>query len=212
MVNNTNKTFKIKRGCVIGRINAIDETTIEPSTMEATNNKAFQDPMTELNVPPEHRPRIERLVDQNSNLFASTDADLGHASAIQMKIDTGNHPPIKMKPYRASLNKRKIVDKAIDDMLDSNIIRRSKSHWSFPIVVVHKKDGSKIFCVDFRQLNKITKTNWPLRLIDDLLDQLGKASYFTSLDLKSRYWQVQMQEQDKEKTAFCVTEDCLNLM
>lgn len=70
-------------------------------------------------------------------------------------------------------------------------------------VVVDKKDGSKRFCVDFRQLNKITKTNsWPLPLIDDLLDQLGKALYFTSLDLKSGYWQVQIQEQDKEKTTF----------
>lgn len=88
-------------------------------------------------------------------------------------------------------------------MLDSNIIRRSKSPWSFPIVVVDKKDGSIRFCVDFRQLNKITKTNsWPLPLIDDLLDRLGKASYFISLDLKFRYWLVQMQEQDKEKTAF----------
>lgn len=153
-----NNTFKIKRGCVIERINAIDETSIEPSSMEATNNKAFQDPMTELNVPPEHRPRIERLVDQNSDLFASTDADLGHTSATQMKIDTGNHPPIKMKPYRTPLNKRKIEDKAIDDMLDSNVIRRSKSPWSFPIVVVDKKDGLKRFCVDFRQLKKITKT------------------------------------------------------
>lgn len=115
--------------------------------------------MTEHNVPPEHRPRIERLVDQNSDLFSSTDADLGHTSAIQMKIDTGNHSPIKMKPYRTPLNKRKIIDKAIDDMLDSNIIRRSKSSLSFPTVVVDKKDGSKRFCVDFRQLNKITKTN-----------------------------------------------------
>lgn len=70
LVNNTNKTFKIKRGCVIGRINAIDETSIEPSTMEATDNKASQDPMTEFNVPPEHRPRIERLVDKNNDLFA----------------------------------------------------------------------------------------------------------------------------------------------
>lgn len=76
-----------------------------------------------------------------------------------------------MKPYRTPLNKRKIVDKAIDDMLDSNIIRRSKSLWSFPIVVVDTKDGLNRlrFCVDFRQFNKITKTNY---LIDDLLDQL----------------------------------------
>ena len=88
-------------------------------------------------------------------------------------------------------------------MLGANIIRRSKSPWSFPIVVVDKKDRTKRFCVDFRQLNKVTKSNsWPLPLIDDLLDQLGDASYFTSLDLKSGYWQVLMSEEDREKTAF----------
>ena len=60
-----------------------------------------------------------------------------------------------------------------------------------------------MFCVDFKQLNKFSKYNsWPLTLIDDLLDQLGDASYFTSLDSKSGYWQVLMSEKDCEKTAF----------
>lgn len=108
-----------------------------------------------------------------------------------------------MKPYRTLLNKRQIVDKAIDDMLNAKIIRRSNSPWSFPIVVVDKKDGSKRFCVDFRQLNKVTKFNsYPLPLIDDILALLGGSKYFTTLDLKSGYWQVLVQEKDKEKTAF----------
>lgn len=68
--------------------------------MKATGSKTSQDPTTDLNVPLEHRQRIERLVNKNNDLFASTDEDLGHTSTIQMKIDTGNHPPIKMKPYR----------------------------------------------------------------------------------------------------------------
>jgi len=71
------------------------------------------------------------------------------------------------------------------------------------VVIVDKKDGTKRFCVDFRRLNKITKTNsYPLPIIDDILALLGKARYFTSLYLKSGYWQVLMDEQDKEKTAF----------
>ena len=66
-----------------------------------------------------------------------------------------------------------------------------------------KKDGSQRFCVDFRQLNKITNPILhPLPLTDDILARLWKAQYFTTLDLKSRYWQVLMDEEDKEKTAF----------
>ena len=69
--------------------------------------------------------------------------------------------------------------------------------------IVDKKDRSKIFCVDLRALNKVTKSNfYPLPLIDDILALLGQAKYFTSLDLKSGYWQVLTDDNDKEKTAF----------
>ena len=70
-------------------------------------------------------------------------------------------------------------------------------------MVVDKKDGSKRFCVDFRRLNKITKPiSYPLPLIDDILALLGKAKFFTSLDLKQGCFQVGMDERGKEKTAF----------
>jgi len=73
----------------------------------------------------------------------------------------------------------------------------------FPVVVEDKKDGSKRFCVDFRQLNKITEPiSYPLTVTDDILARLGKAKYFTTMDLKSGYWQVLMDETDREKTAF----------
>ena len=91
-------------------------------------------------------------------------------------------------------------------MLDADIIRKSRSPWYFPVVFVDKNDkrgGSKRFCVHFRKLNQVTKKNsYPLPLIDDILALLGKAKYFTSLDLKSGYWQVVMDEQDKERTYF----------
>ena len=120
-----------------------------------------------------------------------------------MQIDIGNNVPIKMKPYRTPIKNREVIDKAINEMLDADVIKRSRSPWSFPEVIVDKKDGSKRFCVDFRKLNQITKKNsYPLPLIDDILALLGKAKFFTYLDLKSGYWQVAMDEKDKEKTAF----------
>ena len=71
--------------------------------------------------------------------------------------------------YRVPLNKREIIDKAVKEMLDAKIIERSQSPWSFPLVVVKKKDGSDRMCVDFRTLNKIVKpVSFPLPLIDDI--------------------------------------------
>ena len=85
-----------------------------------------------------------------------------------MKIETGTQQPIKLKQYRTPIQKIDVIDKALDEMLDANVIRRSKSPWSFPVVIVEKKDGPKRFCIDFRKLNQITKPNYyPLPLIDD---------------------------------------------
>ena len=81
-------------------------------------------------------------------------------------------PPIKLRPYRVPLSFRKEVDQNIENMLNANVIKRSKSPWSFPLVVVQKKAGTSRMCVDFRKLNKITKTmSYLLPLIDDILAQ-----------------------------------------
>ena len=120
-----------------------------------------------------------------------------------MHIDVGVNQSINMRHYRTPIKNREVIDKAIDEMLDADVIRRSRSPWSFPVVIVDKKDGSKRFCIDFRKLNQITKKNsYPLPLIDDILALFGKSKFFTSLDLKSGYWQVAMDVKDKEKTAF----------
>lgn len=76
-------------------------------------------------------------------------------------------------------------------MQENGVIQASKSPWSSPVVLVQKKDGSLRFCIDYRELNSVTKADtFPLPRIDNLLDQLGKAKYFLTLDLASDFWQI----------------------
>ena len=83
------------------------------------------------------------------------------------------------------------------------MIEPSASPWSSPIVLVRKKDGSTRFCVDYRKLNEVThKDSYPLPRIDDTLEALCGAKFFSALDLRSGYWQVQLDDRFKEETAF----------
>ena len=203
IVNNTNKFIKIYRHGLLAKISRIQNNVASVNSVIQNKNCETKLDLNYLDVPEQYRSKIEKLVLKNQDLFASKDSELGHTDTIKMQIDIGNNVPIKMKPYRTPIKNREVIDKAINEMLDADVIKRSRSPWSFPVVIVDKKDGSKRFCVDFRKLNQITKKNsYPLPLIDDILALLGKAKFFASLDLKSGYWQVAMDEKDKEKTAF----------
>ena len=76
-----------------------------------------------------------------------------------------------------------------------------RSPWSSPIVLVKKKDGTLHFCVHYRRLNSVTKGDtFPLPRMDDILDQLGDCKFFSTLDLKSDYWQIRVHPDSQEKT------------
>ena len=204
VTNSTGKFIRIRRHGPIAKVEQLTGQGLAEvnSVIKGQKFDSTMD-LKDLHVADKYRDNIEPLILRNSDLFASKDTELGHTDTVRMKIDTGSADPIKLRPYRTPLNNRKIIDETIDEMLDAKVIRRSRSPWSFPVVIVDKKDGSKRFCVDFRKLNQVTKKNsYPLPVIDDILALLGKAKYFTSLDLKSGYWQVLMNESDKEKTAF----------
>ena len=165
IVNETNKCYRLRGGSVVGKARPLD-TNVEP--MEVDQPEETEEDA--IDVPEKHRRNITRLVKKNNDLFAKKDKYLGHTSTVKMRIDYQGHRPLKNIPYRTLLNKRNIVDKAIDEMLEAKVIEISQSPWSFPLVVVKKKDGSDKMCVDFRTLNKIVSpVSFPLPLIVDIL-------------------------------------------
>ena len=128
---------------------------------------------------------------------------------VKHQIDTGSHPAISRPPYRQSPARRKLTQELVKGLLDLSIVRPSSSLWASPVVIVQKKTGDLRFCVDYRKLNEITrKDQYPLPHIQDSLDYLGEAKFFSSLDLKSGYYQIELNEEDKPKTAF-ITPDGL---
>ncbi|CAH8528218.1 unnamed protein product [Schistosoma turkestanicum] len=126
-------------------------------------------------------------------------------NTVQHPIFTGDHMPVRQPPRRVPVHYRPQLDSMIKDMLDKKIIVPSSSPWASPIVLVKKKDSSLRLCIDYRRLNAITKRDsFPLPRIDSTLDALHGACWFSTLDLASGYWQVEVRPQDRKKTAFIV--------
>ena len=101
------------------------------------------------------------------------------------------------------------MDQLVAEMLKQEVIEPSTSPWASPLVLVRKKDGGLRFCVDYRKLNRVTRLDeFPLPRIDDTLDLLAGARYFTTLDLASGYWQVRMDPTSKEKTTYMNSPKC----
>ena len=111
--------------------------------------------------------------------------------------------PFRLKPYPLSEEKKQIVNTQIAEMLRTGVIIPSNSNYSSPIVIVKKKDGTPRFCVDYRRLNSMTLDETSqLPSIADTLKELGQAKVFTTLDLKSGYWQIPIHPGSRHLTAF----------
>lgn len=147
------------------------------------------------------------LLNTYRDCFALDTSELGISNVSEMHIKLNDQSPVAYKPYRLSYKEREIVRGLINELLESKIIQESNSSYASPIVLVRKKNGEYRLCIDYRALNKKTvKDSYPMPVIDDQLDRLNGKRFFTSLDLKSGYYQIPVAESSRHLTAF-VTPD-----
>ena len=144
----------------------------------------------------------EMLMDHHK-AFSLEEDERGETDLIQLEIDTGGAPPKRQRPRRMPFSVREQVSRQVKKMQEDGVIQPSNSPWASPIVLVRKKDGTHRFCIDYRELNAVTRQDtFPLPRVDDLLDQLGDTRFFSTLDLAAGYWQIKFHPDSREKTAF----------
>ena len=202
--NHRPEPLQLHAGQSIGALEVVhlaEAPTSAPTSSMHSTSSPCQPPLPE-NLSPLQQQQLTELFKEYQDVFSQGDEDLGNTPLLEHGIET--HGPPLRQPYRRQNPAVRREEMAqVQQMLSSSVIRPSNSPWASPVVMVRKKDGSLRFCVDFRQLNAATvKDAHPLPRIDDLLDALHGAKWFSTLDLKSGYWQVPIAEQDKEKTAF----------
>ena len=210
ILNLTDKEKRIKKGASIAVCEPVQ------SVLSLKENPGQQQPAAKL---PKHleelyqasidgltraqQTQVCNLLSEFPDVFSQGPQDLGRTDLVQHRIDTRDASPIRQPPRRLPLAKQQDASKAVEDMEKDGVIESSSSPWASPIVLVKKKDGSTRFCVDYRKLNSVTrKDSYPLPRIDDTLEALSGATWFSTLDLKSGYWQVEVHPSDREKTAF----------
>lgn len=156
-------------------------------------------------IVPEQKNHILRVLENVANVFRDKP---GLTAVAEHRINTGSARPIFQNPYPLAQDKLREVRTLVQEMLDAGYIEPSDSPWASPIVLVKKKNGKTRFCVDYRRLNNLTADDrFPLPLISSIIQKVGQAGIWTTLDLASGYWQMRVAVEDRPKTSF-ILEGC----
>ena len=151
----------------------------------------------------EWKDRVTQSLKAYADVFAQDDLDFGHASKVRHHINLKDETPFKQKSRPIHPNDYEAVRKHLQTLLNAGVIRESESPYSSPIVVVRKKNGDVRLCVDYRKLNALTiRDAYALPNLEEAFSALAGSKWFSVMDLKSGYYQIEMEERDKTKTAF----------
>ena len=187
-------------------VKELDETnpTVKIRSIQSSLEADIDSLLRDHELSPGDSAQLRELLRKYHDVFAWKDSELGFTDRVQHEIHLTQDTPVAQAYRRVPPSCLQEVRAHINDLLERKIISPSSSPYASPIVIVRKKSGELRLCVDYRKLNAVSrKDSFPLPRIDESLDALGGAQFFTSLDLASGYYQIKMADEDKAKTAFC---------
>ena len=207
LLNVNSKDILLKKKQVVGYV--VEEEKLKVAKVESFDyhegktQHAFKKCTISDNLTEEQKNSMKKLLSRNDDLFAVDPKKPNTTNFVQHRILTGDSQPIYSKPRRIPFAWEEDVNAQVEQMWKNGIIRPSSSPWNSPIILVDKKDNTKRFVCDYRNLNSVTKKDtYPLPHIHDVIDKMHGSIYWSSLDAASAYWAMPIREVDKEKTAF----------
>uniref|UniRef100_A0A3B3BNF8 Gypsy retrotransposon integrase-like protein 1 n=1 Tax=Oryzias melastigma TaxID=30732 RepID=A0A3B3BNF8_ORYME len=179
------------------------EQSIRRPPAETTQASPLQYDFKDSPISSEWKQRIIHKLNSVHEVFAKHELDFGKTDKVRHQIKLSDPTPFKQRPRPIHPQDVDAVRSHLQDLLETGIIRESDSPFASPIVVVRKKDGGVRLCIDYRKLNLQTiKDAYALPKLEESFSALSGSKWFSVLDLKSGYYQIEMEEADKEKTAF----------
>ena len=203
LLNTTGKSKTINQHTTLATVDVPDDITDRPGD-SIPEDELFN--LDNSALYGDNRETFMQMLHRNRWAFAKDMSELGHFKDLPMKIEIepGQVTPTT-RPYRASPRMQGSIDEQIKELLDAGVIEESNSQYSSPIVMAKKKSGSYRLCVDYRRLNAMSlKRPFPLRTREHLFNLVAyqKPVIFTSLDMLSGYFQVDLEKESRQYTAF----------
>ncbi|CAC5369164.1 unnamed protein product [Mytilus coruscus] len=204
ILNPTNAVITLKQNTIVGNFVKIQDDKIFGELKEDFEfiNSIRTGEALNLN---NNYIKIATEMRQYRQAFAKDITELGCTKIGKHIIDTGDANPVRQFPYRTTPKTKEEINTHLDEMEEQGIIRKSMSPWSSPILLEAEPNGEKRVCVDYRKLNRLTKIyTQSLPNLSDVLDTLEEkqAQTYSVCDMRQGFWQLELDEQSKEKTAF----------
>ena len=207
LMNTSEKSVKLAKNTVLSNLEPLQPilATKVSQREEVTEETIIENVMAGVDeaAPDNVKVSLKKILDKYSGVFSKGEWDLGWTDVVTHSIDTGDHKPFRQPMRRYPPAHLQAIDEHLSDMLHQGIIEPTSSPWASNIVLAKKKDGTYRCCIDFRQLNNITRKDaYPLPRTDTCLDAMAGSKWFSTFDLRSGFHQVSMSEVDSDKTAF----------
>ncbi|CAJ1057667.1 unnamed protein product [Xyrichtys novacula] len=208
LTNESDRNVIVPQQCIIGEISAFQrvfskeqgESTSRPDSPQKSDITIN---FSDSPIPAKWKEHITEKLNSMPEVFAQNDLDFGRTNKVKHQIKLSDETPFKHRARPIHPHDLEAVRKHLQELLQAGVIKESDSSFSSPIVVVRKKNGDVCLCIDYRKLNLQTvKDAYALPNLEEAFSTLTGSKWFSVLDLKSGYYQIEVEEADKPKTAF----------